>query len=585
MEAINQYGVMYSDQQPTENIRWGLGGLLFLTDCIMQLQARKIDLNDLIEIQENIQKENLTCVIKFYEGEFYTVSHLLKLYIVTQSPQIPLILSPYLNEKTNKKSLVRVHELAKRLKIDTAKIINITGRPHRHHEQGFTTEDFVKIIMKWSKISIIGLKLLKTFHVEHRHVNYEVSTRLFDDGVITHGFFWSELKVSLVLNQKESRYAVVHNYFDILTQDILAEYTIQNETPMELSPQCIELGEYKQINLAGDFYLGEWYSRRRNHRKIMDYYSYKGAAYCYEKVKKLFPPEDLNIVNSEASVVDFEQIVSPYIEYKKFILDANPHKLFPAFRDLNVKAVVLANNHSYDFGSQGLTQTVRYFKHNEIAQIGIGETLQNSLNYYKVKTGKTNLYIFSAYWFRANQYFEYDCYAKNQKSGVGSINPFLFETIKSIKKQDDKAFVLVSPHWGVDFKPTSGVQRSLARHLIEAGADLIIGHGSHSLQSIEQIKGKYVIYSLGNFVFNSDGEFDTHNAPKFGLFARLNFEDIPKLSIFALDADNHGTKFQPCTVASEKFKNIIEFYKKPIHDGILKTDLHANCLSISLIGE
>ena len=463
--------------------------------------------------------------------------------------------------------------------------MNITGRPHRNHDQGFTTEDLKKIVRKWSKLSFIGLKLLKTFHIEHRYVNYEVVTRLFDDNVISHGFFWAELKVSLVLNLKESRYAVVQDYFDILTQDILAEYAIQNETPMQLLPTCIDLGENEQINLAGDFYLGEWYSRRRKQRKILDYYSHKGAAYCYEKVKTLFPPQDLNIVNSESSVVDFEKVTSPYIEYKKFILDANPQKLFPAFHDLNIKAVVLANNHSYDFGSQGLTQTVQYFKQNQIAQIGIGETLQDSLNYYKVKAGLYNLYIFSAYWFRGNQYFEYDCYAKNKKSGVGSINPFLFQAIRNIKKQDSKAFVIVTPHWGVDFKPTSGVQRSLARHLIEAGTDLIIGHGSHSLQTIEKIKGKYVIYSLGNFVFNSDGEFDTHNAPKYGLFARLNFKDSPQLSILPLDADNHSTKFQPGTLDSEKFKGILEFYEKPIHEGFLKPDVKASSLNISLVGE
>ena len=105
MQAINQFGVVYSDQQTSENIRWGLGGLLFLTDCLIQLQTRKIDLNDLIEIQENIQNENSACAIKFYQGEIYTVGHLLKLYIVTQSPQIPLVLSPYLNEKTKKNHL------------------------------------------------------------------------------------------------------------------------------------------------------------------------------------------------------------------------------------------------------------------------------------------------------------------------------------------------------------------------------------------------------------------------------------------------------------------------------------------------
>lgn len=584
MEAINQWGIVYSDLQTVIPSRCGLGGILFLTDCLLQLQLRKIDLNDLIEIHATIQKENTKCEVKFFEGEIYTVGHLLKLFIVTQSPQIPLILSPYLIEKTKKKSIVRVHELARSLELDIEKIVNITGRPHRNHEQGFESEDLEKIARQWLKLPVFALKTLRTTQIEHRHVCYEAVTRLFDDGMVTHGFFWAELQLCIVLDQRKGTHAVVQNYFDILTQDILADYALNSDQPLQLTPTCIELGEYDQINLGGDFYLGEWYSRRRNRRKIFDYYTEKGAAYCYDGVRTLFSPQDLNIVNSESSVVDFDHLVSPYSAYKKFILDTNPKKIFPALDDLNIKAVMLANNHSYDFGKEGLTQTVQYFQQHQIGQIGIGEKLQDSLNYYKVKAGKYNLYIFSAYWFRSNQYFEYDCYAKVSKSGVGSINPFLFQVIRNIKQTDQHAFVLVSPHWGVDFKPTSGFQRMLARHLIDAGADLIIGHGSHSLQSIEKINGKYVIFSLGNFVFNSDGEFDTHNAPKFGLFARLNFEHEPTLSILPLNADNHSTQFQPCTLNTTQFQSILNFYQKAIEEGIVQPELDQLSLNISLSG-
>ncbi len=78
------------------------------------------------------------------------------------------------------------------------------------------------------------------------------------------------------------------------------------------------------------------------------------------------------------------------------------------------------------------------------------------------------------------------------------------EIIKEIKKIRNKVdFVIVSLHWGIEFKqiPT-GTQVKKAHRLIDAGADLILGHHPHVLQSIEYYKGKYIVYSLGNFVFD-----------------------------------------------------------------------------------
>ncbi len=73
-----------------------------------------------------------------------------------------------------------------------------------------------------------------------------------------------------------------------------------------------------------------------------------------------------------------------------------------------------------------------------------------------------------------------------------------------IKKEQEKGqFVIVFPHWGEEYivSPQDG-QRELAVHMIEAGADLIIGSHPHVIQGIETVDGVPVIYSLGNFVFD-----------------------------------------------------------------------------------
>ena len=581
MQVLNQTGVIYSNYDENIVKDSGLGGILFLTDCLIQLHKKTIQLTDLVEVDEAIQNENPHHRVKFFQGELYTVSHLIRLYIVTQSPQIVLILSSYLNEKTKKKSLERVHQLAHQLGLNTEQIINITGRKHRTKTQQFDIHDLEKIVKKWLELSTPALKFLQTTYIEHRNEIFELHSKLFERNHITHAFNWHEQQVFIGLNLAKQHYAIVLDYGDNLTHDIAVETALSDQANQpEDPPQAISLGHYNKINIAGDFYLGEWYSRRRVKRKIKDYYSEEGAAYCYAEVKNLFKEDELNIVNSESTVVNFSTIQSPYTENKKFILDANPEKIFPALKDLNVKAVLLANNHSYDFGAAGLTESLQHFKKENMPAIGVGSNINRALDYYKVTAGKYNLYIFSVYWYRGNQYFDYDCYAKPNKSGVASINEYLFETIKKIKTEDENAFILVSPHWGVDFKPTSGHQRHLARQLIQAGTDLIIGHGAHSLQSIEKILGKYVIFSLGNFVFNSDGEFDTHNAPKYGLLAQLDFTNQPKLILKGLDADNLTTQFKPKLVNEIQYQKIQEYYALPLQAGIIQSG--KNQLEISL---
>jgi len=66
-------------------------------------------------------------------------------------------------------------------------------------------------------------------------------------------------------------------------------------------------------------------------------------------------------------------------------------------------------------------------------------------------------------------------------------------------------FIVVVMHWGTEkeHKPNSQ-QKAMARELIDAGADLIVGHHPHVLQPVEQYKGKYIAYSLGNFVFGGN---------------------------------------------------------------------------------
>ena len=64
-------------------------------------------------------------------------------------------------------------------------------------------------------------------------------------------------------------------------------------------------------------------------------------------------------------------------------------------------------------------------------------------------------------------------------------------------------FLVVSFHWGVEFSThKTDTQTKLAHLAIDNGADLIVGHHPHVVQDVEKYDGKYIFYSLGNFIFD-----------------------------------------------------------------------------------
>ncbi|MBS1190811.1 MAG: poly-gamma-glutamate biosynthesis protein [Rhodocyclaceae bacterium] len=111
--------------------------------------------------------------------------------------------------------------------------------------------------------------------------------------------------------------------------------------------------------------------------------------------------------------------------------------------------------------------------------------------------------------------------------------------------------VVVVPHWGREHEPkASDRQRRLARALLDAGADAVIGGHPHVVQDYEVYKGKPIVYSLGNFVF--DGFEDEDNVTGWALFADFDKKGVSSLTtrVVRMDADGspapEPAKAGPC---------------------------------------
>lgn len=157
--------------------------------------------------------------------------------------------------------------------------------------------------------------------------------------------------------------------------------------------------------------------------------------------------------------------------------------------------VTLANNHTNNYGKDGFEETKKYLN-----EIGIKSVGYNNLEIIEKNNIKFGFLGFD--------------YVTSQKNIEVDLN--------LIKESDPKVDVLIiSPHWGEEYKATAnGFQTNLAKRMVDSGADLIIGHHPHWVQNNEEIDGKPVYYSLGNFIFDQMWSEET----KKGLVVKITFE-------------------------------------------------------------
>ncbi|GAA3558889.1 CapA family protein [Amycolatopsis ultiminotia] len=94
--------------------------------------------------------------------------------------------------------------------------------------------------------------------------------------------------------------------------------------------------------------------------------------------------------------------------------------------------------------------------------------------------------------------------------------------------------VVVSMHWGLPGDDLTEYQVGYAHAIIEAGADLVVGHGPHTVQAVEVHRGRAILYSLGNLVFDWPAMRGRHLD---GLLAGVVLGDRPRLELIPVRRD------------------------------------------------
>ncbi|MEN9582339.1 MAG: hypothetical protein RL641_293 [Candidatus Parcubacteria bacterium] len=210
----------------------------------------------------------------------------------------------------------------------------------------------------------------------------------------------------------------------------------------------------------------------------------------FKNAEQLFQNDDITLVNLEGPVSDKGHNVGSIYSF-----EMDP-KVLPVMRNAGIDIVSFANNHVGDYTKAAFSDTMERLIENDISYSGAGESYAEATTPTTIeKNGMTVGFLgftdVGPNWLAA----------KGEDAGILlASDPNFFSIISEAKKEVD--VLVVSFHWGVEYKPHTDRQTKLAHSAIDAGADIIVGTHPHVAQDLETYKDKLIIYSLGNFIFD-----------------------------------------------------------------------------------
>ena len=195
----------------------------------------------------------------------------------------------------------------------------------------------------------------------------------------------------------------------------------------------------------------------------------------------------------------------------------------------------LANNHAGDFGREDFAETLSALQAAGVQTFGGGRDLKTAHRALMIERKGVRIALlgyldFFPRWFAATP----------GGAGVAWLDTDQAALDIARARRDGADVVLVVPHWGVEHEPRAhDRQRAAARALLAAGADAVIGGHPHVVQDHEIHKGKPVIYSLGNFVF--DGFEDEDNNTGWVVFADIDRRGVVSVTTHVVKIDAAGS--------------------------------------------
>lgn len=246
----------------------------------------------------------------------------------------------------------------------------------------------------------------------------------------------------------------------------------ENSASGEEVPETVTI----TVSVAGDATLGVhkeqeyWYSFRQAYDEA------ESDSYFFANVYDIFSADDLTLVNLEGPLTLAEEAR----EGQVYSIKGDPEYV-DILTAGSVEAVSMGNNHMMDYLQQGKDDTIH-----AVEEAGVVYACEETVGIYETKGICIGM-------ISVNEVSQGYLVEKTIQTGIAEL------------QEQGADLILVSCHWGVEREYTpEDYQKILGEKCIDWGADLVIGHHPHVLQGVDEYKGKYIIYSLGNFCFGAN---------------------------------------------------------------------------------
>lgn len=229
------------------------------------------------------------------------------------------------------------------------------------------------------------------------------------------------------------------------------------------------------LSAAGDCTLASDIKQPASVNFFSVYNKQKDPSYFLKKVQPVFAKDDLTLVNFEGTLSNRGKRAN-----KKWAFRGKP-KFINILKKGSVEAVSFSNNHTRDYGTISHKDTMSILRKAGISYSTETRTTIKTVN--QIRVGLVSISSIET--------------SKNPERQLRA-------AMKKLKKKKPEV-IIVSMHSGVEYtQKIQPIQKKLSRVAIDLGADLVVGHHPHVIQGIDTYKGRYIIYSLGNFCFGGN---------------------------------------------------------------------------------
>ncbi len=310
------------------------------------------------------------------------------------------------------------------------------------------------------------------------------------------------------------------------------------------------------FSFTGDCTLGTWPESSKDGNYNAVHKASGSPTYSFDLVKSFFENDDYTYVNLETTLTKATSRLSKPESNYNFKGDPDWAKLM--LKASFIDGCNLANNHSYDYKSKGYEETQSVLMG---ADLDIG--MQNSAIF--VNINDLEIVLISANYITTS-------YNPNEIFG-DDLTALIVKQIGQYKR--DGNIVVVNCHWGLERQNNANEDQIAPAHkFIDAGADMVIGHHPHTLQGVENYRGKYIFYSIGNFAFGGKSTTDEVNRvsiivrPRFALREGQGIVTgvciVPCYTTSAVDIEENNYRPMPIFgfQASQLYNQMIDYSSK-----------------------